>query len=179
MKQVLSFFLVITFLFGLIGYYGVFWVLSEKANIEMTNRLDEDRYDNEETITIKFPLTLAYPINSSQFERVDGSFEYNGEFYKLVKQKLEQDTLYVVCIRDGEKKRLNSLLTDMVKIANHQPVNSSAIKLLCSYAKDFVVSLNLEIKNTPDKSGNNFYSVDADVLVNSYPVINPPPEEIL
>ena len=34
------------------------------------------------------------------YERVNGEFEHNGEFFKLVKQKLENDTLNIVCIKD-------------------------------------------------------------------------------
>lgn len=180
MKQVVSLFLIVIFLFGLIGYYGVFWILSEQARLTLTTRLDENRYDEGETVTIKIPLTLAYPINSSQYERVDGSFEYNGEFYKLIKQKLEKDTLYIVCIRDAEEKRLNSLRNDMVKIANDQPVNSLPIKLLWSWTKDFIVSINVEIESTRnDTSHPSYLILNADLHQNTYPVPVPPPESIV
>ncbi len=177
MKRVSSLFLLFVFLFGLIGYYGVFWVLSEKAHLELSERLDENRYDEQETVTIKVPLNLAYPITSTEFERVDGAFTYQGEFYKLVKQKLQNDTLYVVCIKDQEKKRLETFFADVTKASHDQPVNSSAFKLLCSYSKDFESLLSLRINPSVYLlSFINYSSKDENPIMNSYPVLTPPPE---
>ncbi|HEX5171421.1 MAG TPA: hypothetical protein VFW11_19725 [Cyclobacteriaceae bacterium] len=177
MKRVSSLFLLFVFLFGLIGYYGAFWVLSEKAHLELNKRLDENRYDEEETVTIKFPLNLAYPINATQYERVDGSFEYQGEFYKLVKQKLENDTLYVVYIKDQEKKHLQTFFADITKASHDQPVNSSAFKLICSYSNDFESTLSLRINPRLFLlSSFNNSATDENPIPNSYPVLTPPPE---
>lgn len=177
MKRVTAILMLFVFLFGLIGYYGVFWVLSEKAHLELSERLDENRYDETEAITIKLPLNLAYPIQSTEFERVDGSFQYQGEFYKLVKQKLANDTLYIVCIKDHETKQLESFFSAITKASHDQPVNSSAFKLLCSYAKEFESSFSFRI----DPGTVLLFSVaypyeDEHILTNSYPVLTPPPE---
>jgi hypothetical protein len=177
MKRVTSLLLLFVFLFGLIGYYGVFWVLSEKAQLESSERLDENRYDDKDAITIKFPLNLPYPIQSKEFERVQGSFHYQGEFYNLVKQKLENDTLYIVCVKDHEKKRLESFFSTITKVSHDQPVNSSAFKLLCSYAKEFESSFSFRIKPSTTLLTSVAYPYeDEHILTNSYPVLTPPPE---
>jgi hypothetical protein len=164
------------FLFALIGYYGVFWILSEKAHVELTKRLDNDLYNSEEAVTIKFPLNLAYPIHATEFERINGSFEHQGEFYKLVKQKLENDTLYIICIKDLEKKELNTFFSSFTKASHDQPVNSSAFKLLCSYSKDFEPSTSFQVNLIPALSPSIYSFHDEYIIVKDYPVVTPPPE---
>jgi hypothetical protein len=177
MKRVTAILMLFVFLFGLIGYYGVFWVLFEKAQLELSERLDENLYDETEAVTIKLPLNLAYPIQATEFERVDGSFEYQGEFYKLVKQKLANDTLYIVCIKDHETKQLASFFSAITKASHDQPVSSSAFKLLCSYAKDFESSFSCRINpGTALLTSVAYPNEDGHILTNSYPVLTPPPE---
>jgi hypothetical protein len=46
----------------------------------------------DETILLKIPVAVPYQIDSEGYERVDGEFEHQGEFYRLVKQKYQNDT---------------------------------------------------------------------------------------
>jgi len=126
------------FLFNVGGYYIVFWGLSLQNDQELTNRLDANLYVPEETIEIKIPVSLPYPIQSHDFQRVDGRFEYGGEFFKLVKHKLQNDTLYVVCIRDHQARELVNTLTDYVQLTQDLPGTSQkALNFLSKLTKDF------------------------------------------
>jgi hypothetical protein len=72
---------------------------------------------------------------------VDGEFEYNGEFYRLVKQRLSRDTLYVVCFKDQKTKEIHQALIDYVKTFTDKPVDAkSSGKMLTSVIKDYVGS---------------------------------------
>ncbi|MEO5599502.1 MAG: hypothetical protein ABIR06_01110 [Cyclobacteriaceae bacterium] len=121
MKKVLSILLLAIFLFNVGGYYIVFWGLRVKADQLLTERLDANEYKSNETIEIKIPVRLPYPIQQQEFERIDGKFEHNGEVFKLVKHKLENDTVYIVCIRDHRIEHLESTLTDYVNASNALP----------------------------------------------------------
>src|SRR5688572_27863710 len=110
-RRTLSLFLLAIFLFNVVGYYGIFWLARERSNAAITYRIDSGQYTSAETITIKFPLTLPYPSTGKDYERAHGSFEHQGEFYKLVKQKLEKDTLFIVCIRDHQEKKIVDAMT--------------------------------------------------------------------
>src|SRR6187402_1292445 len=116
-RRILPIFLLTIFLFNVVGYYGIFWLARERSNAAITCRIDSDQYTSAETITLKFPITLPYSTNSEDYARVRGSFEHQGEFYKLVKQKLEKDTLYIVCIKDRHEKKLVNAMADYTKAA--------------------------------------------------------------
>ena len=140
MRKGLSLILLIVFLFNVGGYYVVFVGLHFQLDQQLTSRLDNDLYDVEETVELKIPMPLPYPIYSDGFERVDGKFEHKGEYFKLIKHKWEKDTLYVVCIRDHGTREL---VSTMINYVQHTLglVNSStghkALNYLSKLIKDF------------------------------------------
>ena len=121
------------------GYYGVFLGLQYTNDMNMIQRLDADDYSASETVTIKVPLTVPYAAASKSFERVDGKFEHKGEFYRLVKQRLADDTLYVVCIKDRQNKRINEAMSTFVKTFTDKPVDQhSSSKIVINFIKDYI-----------------------------------------
>jgi hypothetical protein len=121
------------------GYYGVFLGLQYKNDKDMIQKLDAENYSDAETVTIKIPISIPYAMDSKDFERVDGKFEHNGEFYRLVKQKLFRDTLYVVCVKDLQNKRIDDAMTSFVKTFTDKPADQhSNSKIVISFIKDYI-----------------------------------------
>ena len=138
MKKVLSILLLVIFLFNVGGYYLAYWALEYKLDQALSVRIDRNQFAEEETITIRIPVSLPYPIQEHDFERVDGTFEYNGEYFKLVKHKLEKNTLIVVCLKNHDQKAVAETLTDYVKLANDLPGNAKkALVFFGKLLKDY------------------------------------------
>jgi hypothetical protein len=107
----------------------------------MTQKLDDDDYDKSETITVKIPITIPYATDSRDFERVDGTFEYQGEFYRLVKQRLISDTLHIVCVKDHQGKRINQAIESFVKTFTDKPVNDQQnVQTFSDFIKDYLTT---------------------------------------
>ena len=71
------------------------------------------------------------------------SFSIWVNFIKLIEQKLEKDTLYVICISGCPEKKLHEVMTDYVKLTNDLPTSSQkTLKLLSSLMKDYVKSVS-------------------------------------
>ncbi|MEJ0057550.1 MAG: hypothetical protein WDN75_19045 [Bacteroidota bacterium] len=124
------------------GYYGVYVGLKIQANHELKARLDADAYTEEETITVKIPLSVPYHTGSGKFHRINGDFEKDGKSYNLVKQKLERDTLHVVYIRDHKEAALSEMLADFVQNATDTPIQKKAGKLIENFVKDYLSITN-------------------------------------
>lgn len=138
MKRLVSILLLLVFLFNVGGYYLVFLGLHHRSDQMLSKRIESNRYDETETIELKIPVTLPYPLQEIGFERVDGKFEHKGIFYKLIKQKLQNDTIYIVCIRDLETRKIAKTLNDYVAKTNDIPVNSkNTLHLFGKFLKDF------------------------------------------
>ena len=180
MKRVLATGLIIVFLFNVIGYYGIYVAMLRQAHITMNQQIDNEEYQADQTVTIKIPLTLPYPVQQDSFERVQGDFEHHGEFYKLVKQKYLNDTLYVVCIKNIEEKKAFKVFSDLVKLSTDQssaPTNQN-LKTLASIIKDYS-PVAFEIHLTPPASidlAKSFTSLTFNILSQDHQVFSPPPK---
>jgi len=119
------------FLFNIGGYYIVFWGLRAKADREIISRIENNTYNNEETVLIKIPFSLPYPV-SEDFQFVKGKFEHQGEYYKLIKQKLKGDTLFILCIKNNKEKHLNHKMIEYGNLFNDLPTQSKQSQNLLS-----------------------------------------------
>jgi len=176
MKKVVSIALVVLLLLNVMGYYGIFVGLKYTNTLEVTQRINADDYDESETITIKIPLSIPY-YGDTDFERVDGEIEHEGRFYRLVKQKLQKDTLYIVCIRDTKAAHIHEALTDYVKTFTDQSADHSGIRTIQSFIKDYVpASFSLDAVATGWTSILHFAYLkdpEPEPVISSY---SPPPE---
>jgi hypothetical protein len=130
--------MLIVFLFNVGGYYFIFWGLRIHADQVLNARIDAELYADYETVELKIPVTLPYPPQQQEFTRSKGKFEHNGQHYQVVKHKLENDTLYMVCIKDQQEKELVAAMSDYAKLANDLPASSKgAMNFLGKLTKDF------------------------------------------
>jgi len=162
MRKLLSIVLSLLLLMNVLGYYGVFMGLHYKNSQDLMHRFDANDYGEQETVTIKVPLALPYASDDGQFERVDGELEHNGEFYRLVKQRLHQDTLYIVCYKDNQSKRIKQALADYVKTFTDKPVDAkSSGKVIQNFIKDYISS-TIKIESVTDGWENpiSFFSTE-------------------
>lgn len=121
------------------GYYGVFLGMQYRNDAEMIKALDASQYDESQTITIKIPISIPYMTDNTNFERVNGKFEYQGEHYRLVKQKYAKDTLTVVCLKDHETKRINQALSEYLKtFTDKPPVQGQNSNVTLNFIKDYL-----------------------------------------
>ena len=130
--------LLLIFLFNVGGYYIVFWALRVHTDQQINYKLDRNQYSEEHTVELRIPVTLPYPIYSRGFERVNGRFEHEGEFFRLVKHKFQNDTLYIVCIRDHETRELVETMDDYVELTWALPgTNEEAWNFVSKLIKDY------------------------------------------
>ncbi len=179
MKRVLSIALIVLFLFNVIGYYGIYMAMLRQARVALNEKIDNEQYQEEQTVTIKIPLTLPYPVQED-YQRVQGDFEHQGEFYKLVKQKYSNDTLYVVCLKSAEEKRAFKVFSDLVKLSTENSSTSSSqnSKTIVSVIKDYNPVVE-EIHFTPRQSidlAKPFAFFTVTILSQDLSVFSPPPE---
>ncbi len=149
-----------------------------QANIELTQRLNSESYLVDETITIRIPLSIPYLSDSEGFERVNGEFVHDGEFYKLVKQEFKKDTLYIVCIHDYKAKRNFNFMSGFAKLSTDMPASSkSTLKLFGSLLKDLESSdTSLIISESSIAIDINYASQQFNIIAAAHSVLSPPPD---
>jgi hypothetical protein len=165
-------------LLNVAGYYFVYRTAIFHHQQSITNQFDNDKYETSETELIKIPLSLAYPVQDNGFERVDGKFQYKGEFYRLIKQRFYQDTLHIICIRDKQQKNIEGALTDYVKTFSDNPADTkSGSKVKIDFIKDYILSV---ISTSKESFGwcysLSFHEHNSEPKLIVLSISTPPPE---
>ncbi len=140
-KRALTLFMLLIFLLNVVGYYGIYVGLKARNVREMQARFDNEEYATHQEVTIKVPLTVPYATDSREYSRVDGEFEHQGEIYRMVKQRLLSDTLYIVCVKDETSKDIKQALVDYVKTFSDKPTSEKgSSKTLQNFIKDYIAA---------------------------------------
>jgi hypothetical protein len=145
-KRILSLLFLGVFLLNVFGLYGIFVGLRVQLTDRVRENLDESNYAMSDEVTFKVPITIPYAVDMTEYARVDGEFQHEGEVYRLVKQKLFKDTLYVVCVKDARTQKIDRALEDYVKTFSDKPSSEKgSSKTIITFSKDFIAqSLSIE-----------------------------------
>jgi hypothetical protein len=177
-RRLFSIVFIAILLFSVMGYYGVLIGLQYRNHVAVNRSLDLDRYDASQTITIKIPVSIPYTPDQENFERVSGEFEYDGQLYRLVKQRYARDTLTVVCVRDNEHVRIHRALSDYVKtFTDNATTDSSPSKITFTFLKDYIAQKFTIHTHASGWKSEIHYTTHSNTLTSTFPsAINHPPE---
>ncbi len=117
MKKLAAIFFLMLFSFNWFGYQLLFDYLQQKSSEETEALLDCDQYNESQLIELKIALHVPYQTTRADFERFNGEIELNGKVFKYVKRKVINDTLYVMCIPDSKRMKLESVKYNFFKIS--------------------------------------------------------------
>jgi len=156
----------------------VFWGFRSQAKKDLLQRLDAENYTSSDVVVISLPMSLPYPLQQQGYQRVNGEFEYQGEYYSLVKQRLENDTLFMVCIKNHEEKKLVSALNDYTNLVNSLPASAQhAVDMFGKLFKDYTASALTSISAGSGWCVSiQFAELEFSTLQHNYPVLSPPPK---
>jgi len=125
-RKVLSIGFVLVILFNTVGYlYVLDWQQHEIV------RKAEELIDNHASqisgnLIFRIPVTTNYLSETShEYTRVDGEIEFEGIAYRMVKQKVEGNFHYIVCVRDEHTKVATEEINQMIATIAGQPTKQS------------------------------------------------------
>lgn len=175
MKKLLTIFLLVLFVLNIVGYYGVFVGISLSGAAAMRHQFDTEKSLPDEVI-IKVPIAIPYATDATDYQRVDGEFEHQGQVFRLVKQKLQSDTLYIVCVKDGGALKINQALADYVKTFTDKPATtkSGTVKPL-QFSKDYLSVTTRVTAKTSGWIATVLFSTDDFNLTAALKTIPSPP----
>jgi len=137
----MSILLITVLLLNAVGYYGFFmgWQLSYERKI--TSYLDADVFAPDLTMTIKYPASIPYMPDQTEFTRAYGKFEHAGQVYRIVKQRYAFDTLTIVCVRDLQYEQFNKLLSEFVTSqSSSEKSDYPASTSSRTFIKDYIIA---------------------------------------
>lgn len=120
MRLLFSWILLSLILLNVMGYYGVLVSLQKSNTQRLVSDFDQQRHGRHKEIHYK-RVVKGHPVQSSNYARVDGEFEQNGNLYRLIRQRIYMDTFHIVYIKDIRGTAINHALKDYVASFASQP----------------------------------------------------------
>lgn len=157
----------------------MFWALRSQAKSNLLHRLNADEYTSEDIEILTIPLSLPYAgSHVGEFVATDHEFEHNGSYFNIVKQKIENDTLYLVCVKNHHEKKLVSKLNEYSNLMNNVPSGTKqTLQLFGKLFKDYTTSSLTRIAHSDGWIFNTrFAELTPAVLTQDYPILSPPPK---
>ena len=118
LKRVAAILLMGVLCFNWFGYRLLTAYMQTRSDKQLEARLDDNRYDESQLISIKIPSHLVYSNPSMQFERVDGQVEVGGILYKYVKRRIYNDSLELLCIPNHAAMGLRTAKNEFFQLVN-------------------------------------------------------------
>ncbi len=85
-----------------------------KKNVRATvQKIDEGKYESGQLVEMKIPLKLPYYSSSLKYERYYGEVEIKGHNYNYVQRKVLNDTIYLLCLPDYAKNKLQKVKSEI------------------------------------------------------------------
>ena len=134
-RQISAILLLSLFVFNSIGLKLVVNSALAKADKAIEISLDNKTYNEADLFVAKVSINLPYQNNWTGFERVDGEITIAGETYRYVQRKVENDTMFLQCIRNVEKINILQKANDYFdKINDYAADNHLANKSSSSHS---------------------------------------------
>ena len=108
MRKLAAIILLILFLFNLTGYRLFFHYLGERSDSHYTSIINKEEYDESQLLTIRVNLNMPYLVDRTEFERVDGEIEIDGQVYKYVKRRIYNGQLVLMCLPNNDRTKLQA-----------------------------------------------------------------------
>lgn len=76
-------------------------------------------------LIFRMPVGDTYAIIPDEYIPLEGTIEFEGATYRLVKQKLHDKLLYVVCVKDDQTRIATEEINEIIAAVSGQPTSSS------------------------------------------------------
>ncbi len=136
MRKALAIFFLSIVLLNIAGYYLV--IEGWKWHNTIAWSADEN-VSNAQELIVEIPLSIPYATQVKDWESADGQFEYKGETYRIVRQKVALDAVFIACVKDHESTRINEQLEDFAKTFTDKPAHGKeSVKSFPGFIKEYV-----------------------------------------
>ncbi|HZY79378.1 MAG TPA: hypothetical protein VFE50_07645 [Cyclobacteriaceae bacterium] len=120
----LSFAALITF--NTVGYSYVLDWYRDDLNRKAEELIDNHISEISGNLIFTVPVTQLYQAAMTEYTRTEGEFLFEGVSYRMVKQKVQGNLLYVVCVNDQAAHIATDEINDLIAATSGQTSNESS-----------------------------------------------------
>ena len=169
MKKIISYIILLLFVFTTSGYYLLFKHIKHEIHHEVEQKIKNGIDKNELTVFI----FLTDEENSIHWIKKNKEFTVNGEMYDVVEIKIKNNKKYIYCLNDIKEKQL------IARFTRHNRRRNKILNIIKKVTADKYVPVQATIDQLNNETAVcfgiyncNFKSITGDVY-------SPPPQKII
>ncbi|MCF1749642.1 hypothetical protein [Mariniradius sediminis] len=126
------------------GYYVAYFSFRLQVEKHWVDKIYSDSSAALEEKMMEIPLSIPYMVSEEEFRVANTSFEKDGQFFRIIKQRYVNDTLQVVYVPDTAKRTMNETIKLWVTSLVHDDLPDGANNTLLSkiFVKDYTQPVN-------------------------------------
>lgn len=162
------------------GYYGLYFSFTLQVEKQWGERIYNDSSTASMEKILEIPLSLPYMVSEEEFRIANTSFEKNGQYFRIIKQRYVNDTLQVVYVPDTAKRNINEKIKLWVTslVQDELPDGTNKTPMSKIFDKDYVQpsnSIHFASLSETQKSNTIFIS---SIVEKFFSTFNGPPPEV-
>jgi hypothetical protein len=110
-------------LFYLGGYMLVFQYFMHRSDVQIVKQLYENKVDNVKLVELKVPVSMPTIQDWPEYEHIQGQIQLNNAYYNYVRLKMTKDTMYLICLQNDTKTKLEKANIIMAKNVADVPLS--------------------------------------------------------
>lgn len=122
MKKIIAVALLVLLLFNTGGYQLLFQYLIYESESAVNNQINSNSYKPADLQLVKIPVHLSI-VNWDDFKPISGEFRTNNNCYHYAQLKMTCDTIYMMCLRNNDRARLQNAGRAYAKDVSDAPQN--------------------------------------------------------
>jgi hypothetical protein len=161
LRKTVAIFLLLCFALYHFGYYVAYFSFRLQIENNWSEKIYSENQDGLEERIMEIPLSIPYMADEEEFRTTNTSFQKDGQYYRVIKQRYINDTLQIVYVPDSAKKNLDSTIKQWVSslVQDEFPDAGNNSLLVKIFVKDYTQPVNdfdFSIKVDKDKNYNGF-----------------------
>tara|TARA_R110002020_G_scaffold471621_1_gene698867 strand:- start:5790 stop:6293 length:504 start_codon:yes stop_codon:yes gene_type:complete len=124
------------------GYYALYFSFDQHLENKWEQIIySEKSIDVEETL-IEIPLSAPYMANQEEFKPINTSFEKDGQFFRAIKQRYQNDTLQIIVVQDTARGVLDNTVKKWISFLTEDelPQDFDGTTSMKLFVKDYIQS---------------------------------------
>ncbi|WP_373494452.1 hypothetical protein [Aquiflexum sp.] len=144
MRKTVAIFLLFCFALYQFGYYVAYFSFRLQIENHWSEKIYSENQSEFEERIMEIPLSIPYMADEEEFRATNTSFQKDGQYYRVIKQRYINDTLQIVYVPDSAKKNLDKTIKQWVSSLVHDELPDSGSNSLLGkiFVKDYTQPIN-------------------------------------
>ncbi len=101
----------------------VFQYFMHRSDVQIVKQLYDNKVDHVKLVELKVPVNMPTIQDWPEYEHVQGQIQLNNAYYNYVRLRMTRDTMYLICLQNDTKTKLEKANVIMAKNVNDVPLS--------------------------------------------------------